>query len=76
MVEIIVKGKRGSGKTITAIRIVKMLREAGMECEYKGETIRSTDVINGILDGEYSTDTLAKANEVRQFVVVDTHKAE
>lgn len=74
MITIDVSGPRGEGKTVTAMRIVKLLRGLGFEVEYEGDTARHKSIIEGMMADGAATDLFAGSTLPREFLVRDvTH---
>lgn len=61
---------RGRGATVTAKRIVQVLRTFGMECTYQGPTGALTETTNHDIDDPFPIDGL----ERRRILVIDQGK--
>ena len=69
-ITIAVSGPRGTGKTITAMRIVVLLRSLGFDTRYQGATKQVTRVIEELIRDDPTV--FDAATEPREFLVLDT----
>lgn len=69
MITITIEGDRGEGKTVTAVRIVRMLRSLGMDVRYKGVSEGREAKIEKLIRSRPDADELG--TDHREFVVRD-----
>lgn len=70
MITITVTGGRGEGKTLTALRVVEMLRGLGFKAEYHGATEYTTRLLRGLTPVQRE-ELFTESIDPREFQVID-----